>query len=387
MDTKKYVSVICEYNPFHFGHKFQMEKLKNEFDGVVCIMSGDIVQRGSVAVADKYLRAEAALNNGADLVLELPIPWCCSSARDFAKAGVHIADMIGVDALAFGAEDDKSLLFEIQELIESVDFQKKIKDFVEKHKNISYPQAVTELVEKTLGKAASDAIKKPNNILSLEYLSALSGKRIVPFIIKREKGLMSSSEIRASVDGNKMLELLPEESKSVFARELGLSFPRDNKKLDSFFIGTLRRINTSICHENDTYSTPDDLVKKILQASIKCATVEDIVMTCTDKNYTSARIRRSINAMVFGITQTQVHNMPTYTTVLAANEIGREILRKIKKKGEIDIINKPVRALERKDETKNAFLFAKGIEDIISLSDPVPKPADIGRNPFIGANK
>jgi len=387
MDTKKYVSVICEYNPFHFGHKFQMEKLKNKFDGVVCIMSGDIVQRGSVAVADKYLRAMTALNNGADLVLELPIPWCCSSARDFAKAGVHIADKIGIDALAFGAEDDEKSLFEIQKLIESDDFQRKIKAFAEEHKNISYPQALTKLVEKSLEKTASEAIKKPNNILSLEYLSALSGKSIVPFIIKRETSLMSSSEIRAFKDGNKMLELLPDGTKTVLSRELGVAFPRDSKKLDSFFIGTLRRINANGDYSNDLYSTPNDLIKKILQASVKCATVEDIVKSCTDKNYTSARVRRSINAIVFGITQAHVHSMPTYTTVLAANEIGREILRKAKKKGEIDIINKPVRALECKDETKNAFLFAKGIEDIISLSDPVPKPADVGRNPFIGVEK
>ena len=102
------VSVICEYNPFHFGHEYQLQTLKNRFEHIVCIMSGDIVQRGSVAVADKYLRAEAALNNGADLVLELPIPYCCSSARDFASAGVFIADAVGSDFLAFSAEDEKS---------------------------------------------------------------------------------------------------------------------------------------------------------------------------------------------------------------------------------------------------------------------------------------
>lgn len=383
MYSKRYVSVICEYNPFHFGHKLQMDRLKKEFDGVVCIMSGNVVQRGSVAVADKYLRAEAALNNGADLVLELPIPWCCSSARDFARAGVHIADAIGVNSLAFGAEDDDKLLFEIHALIENGDFQNKVKAFVEESKSVSYPQAVTELVGRALGKSAAEAVKKPNNILSLEYLSALGDTRITPFIIKRESGYKSSSEIRSAKDGSKMLDLLPAESRKVFERELGVMFPRDINKLDPFFVGNLRRLGMAGFHSDDIYSTPDDLIQKILLSAVKCSTVDDIVKSCTDKNYTSARIRRSINAVVFGITHSQVHNMPTYTSALALNGVGREILRNIKKNSEIDIINKPVRALDRRIETKNAFLFAKGVEDIISLSDPIPEPADAGKNPTI----
>ncbi|MBO5870881.1 MAG: nucleotidyltransferase family protein [Clostridia bacterium] len=383
MDSKKYVSVICEYNPFHFGHRFQMDQLKKSFDGVVCIMSGDIVQRGSVAVADKYLRAETALKNGADLVLELPIPFCCSSAREFARAGVHIADKIGVTALGFGAEDDENTLFLIQNYIESVEFQAKIKEFVEENKNISYPQALTKLIEQSLGKKASDVVKKPNNILSLEYLSALKGTDVKPFIVKREKGFLSSSEIRAH-GKNEILSLLPEDSKNVFEREFDVDFPRSEQKLDSFFIGTLRRINANKTQLCDIYSTPDDLAKKFISASVKCSSVAELVACCTDTNYTSARVRRSINSIVFGIESSRVTTLPTYTTVLATNEIGREILRIAKKKGEIDIITKPIRALNCKEETKNAFLFSKGIEDIISLSSPIPKPANEGRNPFIG---
>lgn len=110
MNEKPFVSVICEYNPFHFGHMYQLEQLKKDFSAVVCILSGNIVQRGSVAAADKYLRAKAALNSGASLVLELPIPWCCSSARDFALAGVHISNALGSKYLAFGAEDNMEML-------------------------------------------------------------------------------------------------------------------------------------------------------------------------------------------------------------------------------------------------------------------------------------
>jgi predicted nucleotidyltransferase len=190
--------------------------------------------------------------------------------------------------------------------------------------------------------------------------------------------------IRARKDGNLMLSLLPAESASVFARELGRSFPRDEKKLDAYFVATLRRIGSSSLPTDELYSVPKDLAKKILQAAIKHSETEKIISSVADKCYTHARVRRAINALVFGITAKRVSEKPPYTTVLAANEKGREVLRKAKSLKRIDIVNKPVRALELGEETKNAFLFAKGIEDVISLSDPIPSPADAGRNPFIG---
>ena len=347
-------------------------------------MSGDIVQRGSVAVADKYLRAEAALNNGADLVLELPIPYCCSSARDFASAGVYIADAIGSDHLAFSAEDESELLFKIHELSKDGKFNAEVQESVRLNKSLSFPQAVTATIEKHLGYNAAEAVKKPNNILSLEYLKALEGTAVTPFTVKRSPDFESSSMIRARKNGDLMLSLIPERSASVFGRESGNRFPRDEKKLDAFYVATLRRIGSLGLPTDELYSLPQDLAKKILQAAIKHSETEKIISAVADKCYTHARVRRAINALVFGITAERVAKKPPYTTVLATNERGREVLRKAKALNRIDIVNKPVRALELGEETKNAFLFAKGIEDIVSLSEPVPSPADAGRNPFIG---
>ena len=181
-----------------------------------------------------------------------------------------------------------------------------------------------------------------------------------------------------------MLSLIPERSASVFGRESGNRFPRDEKKLDAFYVATLRRIGSLGLPTDELYSLPQDLAKKILQAAIKHSETEKIISAVADKCYTHARVRRAINALVFGITAERVAKKPPYTTVLATNERGREVLRKAKALNRIDIVNKPVRALELGEETKNAFLFAKGIEDIVSLSEPVPSPADAGRNPFIG---
>lgn len=383
MSGKRYVSVICEYNPFHFGHLYQLEALKSAFDGVVCILSGDIVQRGSIAVADKYLRAEAALRSGANLVLELPIPWCCSSARDFAAAGVFIANAIGSHSLAFGTEDGIDLIAEIQKHISRTDFSHRAKKLAEEKGNLSYPAALSELMGGELGDAAREALAKPNNILALEYLSAMDGKSIQPFAVKRNLELSSSSELRALKEGERILRGLPPQSRAVFEKALHNGFPRDEKKLDSFFIGTLRRMEHSGIVPQNIYSAPDDLIKKLLAESVKAASAEELVAACRDKIYTSARIRRAVIALVFGITVDKVRAMPPFTCVLAADPIGREILKSAKKNCPVDIITKPVKALSAKEETKEAFLFAKGIEDVISLSAPVPEPTDKGRTPTI----
>ncbi|MBR6754391.1 MAG: nucleotidyltransferase family protein [Clostridia bacterium] len=151
MDTQPFVSVICEYNPFHYGHEYQIQQLKKEFDKVVCIMSGNVVQRGTFAVSDKYIRATAALNCGADLVLELPLPYCCASASDFARAGVFIAEAIGSDYLAFGAEDDIETLMKIRETASKKEFSEAVSRIIAENKNISYPNAFSSAISEFLG--------------------------------------------------------------------------------------------------------------------------------------------------------------------------------------------------------------------------------------------
>ena len=384
MEGFRYVSVICEYNPFHFGHKFQLDELKKHFDAVVCIMSGDIVQRGTPAIANKYLRAETALKNGADLVLELPIPWSCASARDFAFGGVEIAKAIGSDALGFGAEDDFELLLEIFSFTKTDEFDQLVKDLVISGKNLSYPQAFTEIILNRFGDSHAEAVKKPNNILTLEYLKSLEGSNISPFPIKRNFDFLSSSKIRSERDADKILSLLPQDTVSVYRRENGVAFPRDAHKLDAFFISLLRAMSYEKRDFSGLYSLTDDLAKKIVRTSIKASSVSELVSLCADKSYTVARVRRAVNSLAFGITSAALHNAPPYTTVLALNDKGRKILKHAKKNSSIDIINKPVRALECREETKNAFLLAKRIEDIVSLCDPTPSPADTAKNPVIG---
>lgn len=383
MDTQPFVSVICEYNPFHYGHEYQIQQLKKEFDKVVCIMSGNVVQRGTFAVADKYIRATAALNCGADLVLELPLPYCCASASDFARAGVFIAEAIGSDYLAFGAEDNIETLMKIREIASKKEFSEAVSRIIAESKNISYPNAFSSAISEFLGEEYAKAVKKPNNILANEYISSLSGRKTKPFAVRREQGFSSSSAIRATNDGEKMLSLIPEKSREVFESVYLSDFPRDMSKLDSFFIGTLRNIAHEGKVPQNIYSSPEGLIQKILSACVKVSSFDALVAACTDKIYTSARVRRAVIALVFGITTDRMKQDPCYTQVLAANGKGREILKAVKNEKSIDIITKPVHALSLGNMTKEAFLFSKKIEDVVSLSSPVPTPSDEGKTPAI----
>jgi len=217
----------------------------------------------------------------------------------------------------------------------------------------------------------------------LEYVSALKGRSLSPYAVKRDSRYKSSSQIRALGNEADILAQLPPRSQAVFAAEKGSDFCRNAKRLNSFFVGRLRLMAAEKADFAGLYALTDDLAKKILANSAKHSDINDIILACTDKVYTQARVRRAVNSLVFGIKANAVNASPTYTCVLAANNIGREILRNAKKHSSIDIITKPVHALSCCEATKKAFAFAKGIEDIIALSSPVPAPADMGKTPFI----
>ena len=167
--------VICEFNPFHTGHAYllsRMRELVGEEGLVVCAMSGRFVQRGEAAMADPYLRAETALSGGADLVVELPLPFSAASARQFAAGGVAVLAGLGcVDTLCFGAEAaDVELLTRLAALLDTEDFARTLKQQLDK--GVSWPAARAAAAEAALPGAAQ-FLAGPNNILALAYLQAM----------------------------------------------------------------------------------------------------------------------------------------------------------------------------------------------------------------------
>ncbi len=205
----KITGIIAEYNPFHNGHLYQIQKIRKETDTdyIIVVLSGDFVQRGEPAIIDKYARTKMALSCGADLVVELPALWACSSAETFAAAGVALLDLTGcVDTLCFGAEDaNLSLLSQLADVLveEPASYKKALSDSLKAGKSfpaarmqalLSYFLKNAALLPEGLPKkeaSASDTLStllaSPNNILAVEYLKALKTRAssIRPYLIRR----------------------------------------------------------------------------------------------------------------------------------------------------------------------------------------------------------
>ena len=197
----KTIGIVAEYNPFHNGHKYQIEQTKKQLgaDNVVVVMSGNFVQRGGVAWTDKYLRAKMAIDCGADLVFELPVVFSCASAETFALGSVALLDSLGfVDEICFGSEEGNlEILEKISSILNSNDYIKELEIYLKK--GISFPVAREEYLKQHMPQYRDilpTLLKQPNNILGIEYIKALKriGSHIKPVTIKRiDNGYHSTS--------------------------------------------------------------------------------------------------------------------------------------------------------------------------------------------------
>ncbi|MDD6810611.1 MAG: nucleotidyltransferase [Lachnospiraceae bacterium] len=202
----KTVGIIAEYNPFHNGHAYQIAKAKEITGADYCIivMSGNFVQRGTPALLDKSLRTKAALQSGADLVLELPVYYAVSSAEYFASGAVALLDKLGVtDYLCFGSEcGNLTILSALANALldENAIFQSNLKEKLKD--GLSYPQARNYALAASSPnlKADLDILQSPNNILGVEYLKALQKRssRILPYTITREGAGYHMSKLHES---------------------------------------------------------------------------------------------------------------------------------------------------------------------------------------------
>ncbi len=317
--TKRACALICEYNPLHFGHQYQLKELKKAFSTVICILGGNISQRGEVAVSDRYTRAKAALAAGADLVTELPLPWCCASAHEFASGGVFLAKALQSDALAFSAESGADTLYAAA--AERKHAENAIRT-LQKEQNLSYPAAAEQILGKNL-------TGMPNDILGIEYICACGG--FPTYILKREQSFLSSSAIRRTANP---LDALPEESRAVFAQDA--SFPRVTEQAGKFLLATLR--NTP---QKNVYGVTDELFAHLCAHAQETDSFETFVRSCTNKMYTAARIRRAAWSIAFGFPQALCDMTPPYALLLAANGNGRAFLKETAKSRTIPVISRP----------------------------------------------
>ena len=192
----KVAGIIAEYNPFHKGHQYHIEETRKQTgaDYVIAVMSGDYVQRGEPAIADKYMRTRMALSGGADLVIEMPVIYATASAEYFATAGIGILDRLGcVDYLSFGSEwadvEDYSSYATLF-LEEPEEYRQILQEQLKRGKSFPEARAFTagKLLFDSKPETAVEFLKEPNHILGLEYIKALRRRNssIQPITVKRK---------------------------------------------------------------------------------------------------------------------------------------------------------------------------------------------------------
>lgn len=331
----KTVGIICEYNPLHLGHKKQLDMIrqKDADCAIVCLMSGNFVQRGAPAVFERFLRAKAAVLSGADLVLELPVTTSLSSAEGFAAGGVRILSNF-CDELCFGAENaDASVLTDIARALLSDAFPPALRTHLDR--GLSFPAARSAALQ-SLG-LDCDILSQPNNILAVEYCKAILAQRssMRPFPIRREGGYHdtapdaenpSATAVRHLIDnGMDWRSYLPDTARAIF----------DDAAVHSLDAGeraVLSRLRTMTDNEYETLPYGSEgLWRKLMHAARQEATLEQIAAATKSKRYTRSRIDRMILCAFLGLTAEDLSAPAPYARVLAFNDKGREALNTAKK--------------------------------------------------------
>ncbi len=340
------VGIVCEYNPFHLGHEKQLRMARELLGGstpVVCLMSGNFVQRGAPALFDKTVRARAAVECGASLVLELPVTCALSSAEGFARGAVEIFDRLGaVDTLCFGSETgDAAALVRAAEAMTVPAFTQALR--LALTDGLSYPAARQRALVETLGDGA--LLTSPNDILAAEYCKALFERRsrIRPLAVRREGGYHdetpdaenpSATAVRASLlRGEGWRQLVPEAAASIYDGAARYTLTSGERAV----LARLRGMPEAEWAQLPFGS--EGLWSKLRRAVQTERSVEEILCAAKSKRYPRTRLQRMLMCGYLGITQTDLTRPLTYVRVLAFDERGRALLRRMRQSAAICVIN------------------------------------------------
>ena len=369
------LGIIAEYNPFHNGHLYHLLKSKEEAkaDSVIAVIGGNFTQRGEPSLIDKWTKAEMALANGADLVIELPTLYSVSSAENFADGAIKILNSLKVvDTISFGTETkDLNKLNIIANTLHKE--PKEYKDFLSASlkKGLSFPKAREEAIVKYLNDSKySLTLSSPNNILAIEYLKALKKyeSKIKPICVKRKDSghlsldyngeLASATAIRHLVAKNRMKDVktyLTPSSYTILEEEIRKGhFIKDLSRFENIIIYNVRNMSEEeIAKLPDVSEGLEHLIKK---AANSCNTISEFINIVSSKRYTETRIRRILIYSLLNITKKDMDiskKTTPYVRVLGFNENGKNLISKIKRSNPRLSIITSVKKFENWNVNKN----------------------------------
>lgn len=385
----KTAAIIAEYDPFHYGHKYLIEQTRAAgATHVAAIMSGSFTQRGGVAVYDKFTRTKTALENGVDLVIELPARYSLTSAAGFARGAVEIANALGcVDMLAFGSESGD--VAALKEASGAIDYTVHTDEFDELlRRGSSYPAALQKALAKFYTDDVAELVSSPNNTLAIEYLNALdsSGSSIKPFTVRRFGAAHDSepdveNEESEFLSGSAIRKLIMEgKDTSRFAPKVSAP-TADISRLERAILAALRALRPADVERIADCS--GGLGDRLYKAIRKGNSLSGIYFMAKTKRYTLARIRRAVLCGFLGIDRDISREKCAYIRVLGMNSRGKEILSAAKCPLPID--TSPAALAKTSREARRQADFEARLTDIYSLafSEPLPCGIDFTSKPVI----
>lgn len=393
MKENRVLGIIAEYNPFHNGHMYHLQKAKEQSGAqyCICVMSGNFVQRGNTSIVNKWKKAEMALLNGVDLVIELPTIYSVASAEGFSLGAIKLLNNLKiVDAISFGTEtSDFAALNNISSIVNEEPMKYKSILNSELKKGLSFPKARENALMLYLNdnKRYDNILNTPNNILAIEYLKALKKIKstIQPIPIKREKvyyndnvivdEFASATAIRKLLkneDFSEIRKVVPKSTYQILKKEtelgnvvLGLS------RYEKEIIYNLRRMTVSEIAE-----LPD--VNEGLEHSLKNAAnysndITNLINIVKTKRYTVTRIQRILICVLLGITKRDVgmaKKAEPYIRVLGFNEKGKELISRINKQNpKATVITSVKKFQDKNNNNKNSKIYKRLLDiDIFSTN-------------------
>ena len=372
---QKVAGIVAEYNPFHRGHAYHIAETRRLVGGdctVICVMSGDFVQRGDAAVFDKFQRAEMAVRGGADLILELPLRWCLSPAEVFAHGAVSLLEATGVVThLSFGSEcGDVNRLLAASEAQHTPAFAEHLNYALDS--GVSYPRA-QELAARSAAPELADLLTQPNDTLALMYLQALWAieSEIIPVAIPRvgaghdaaeESDYPSASWLRERLKaGESVSDWVPHlpEAKPVFLSDLEIAI--------------LSRLRMLLKESFAALPCNSEGLENVLYNAVHSeAELDDILAKAKSKRYPMSRLRRMLLCAALGVRRDA---QAPYLRVLAANERGRALLHTMRETATLPVITKPADARGMPE-----FHLTADAHDLYVLAQPDKTPGQDWRH-------
>ncbi|MBE5933193.1 MAG: nucleotidyltransferase family protein [Lachnospiraceae bacterium] len=360
----KNLAIIAEYNPFHNGHLYHLNKSKELTNAncTIALMSGNFLQRGVPAMWDKYTRSKMATTAGIDLVLELPFPYATGSAKDFASGAVNILNSLNsIDYLCFGAETDNiDLLTKIADIINTEPDYYKEQLNIELSKGLSFPHARTLAITNYIGSKHPDLINiinQPNNILAIEYIAALRkiNSKIQPVIIKRHSAMYhdqtlygsisSASAIRTHIQSNdfdmdKLKSDIPLEIYDIVVSNYNHTWPIDVDKLTPYI--QYKLLNP--CNYSEICDISLDMANKLNKLS-PVSNYQDIIKALSSKDLTNTRISRSLIHLLLDYKEADrdmflANNYSLYANILSFRKESSQLIKTINQQSSIPLITK-----------------------------------------------